>query len=69
MSNSQSHAQTSLTERRVLNINEAAMIAGVSPSTLKRRGQAGELKITRLSPRRMGIRADHLSAWLDARAT
>jgi predicted DNA-binding transcriptional regulator AlpA len=59
--------QTSLSERRVLNINEAAMIAGVSPSTLKRRGQAGELQITRLSPRRVGIRADHLSAWLDAR--
>ena len=54
---------------RVLNFNEAATIAGVSPMTLKRRAQAGELKIVRLSPRRIGIRADHLRAWLDARST
>ena len=57
-----------LVERRVLNINEAAMIAGVSPSTLKRLGLAGRLKITRLSPRRIGIRADHLTEWLDSRS-
>ena len=69
MNNVLSQKQHALTERRVLNINEAAMIAGVSPSTLKRRGLAGELKITRLSPRRIGIRADHLSDWLEARAS
>jgi hypothetical protein len=45
------------------------MIAGVSPATLKRRGAAGDLKITRLSPRRLGIRVDHLREWLDASAT
>ena len=64
---SKSLPQTSIADRRVLNINEAAMLAGVSPSTLKRRGQAGELKITRLSPRRVGIRTDHLVEWLDSR--
>ena len=62
-------SQVPITERRVLDFNEAATIAGVSPSTLKRRGQAGELKITRLSPRRIGIRADHLAEWLDSRAS
>jgi hypothetical protein len=59
---------TCLADRRVLQLSEAATIAGVSPSTLKRRGQAGALKITRLSPRRIGIRADHLREWLDASA-
>ena len=64
-----SRKHTTLADRRVLNLNEAAMIAGVSPSTLKRRGAAGELKITKLSPRRVGIRADHLTAWLDTRSS
>jgi predicted site-specific integrase-resolvase len=59
---------TDLTGRRVLNINEAATIAGVSPSTLKRLGKAGELQITQLSTRRIGVRSDHLLAWLDDRA-
>ena len=55
-------------DRRVLNYYEAATRAGVSPSTLKRRVQAGELKLTRMSPRRVGIRLDHLLEWLDSRA-
>jgi predicted site-specific integrase-resolvase len=64
-----SRNQADLVERRVLSLNEAAMIAGVSPSTLKRRSQAGALRITKLSPRRCGIRADHLREWLDASST
>lgn len=68
MEDVQSYNQRTLAEKRILNINEAAIIAGVSPNTLKRRGRAGELKITRLSPRRLGIRADHLAQWLDERA-
>jgi hypothetical protein len=59
---------TALTDRRVLNINEAATIAGGSPSTLKRLGKAGELQITQLSTRRIGVRSDHQLAWLDNRA-
>lgn len=61
--------QNDLADKRVLRLSEAAMIAGVSPSTLKRRCQAGDLKLTKLSPRRCGIRADHLNEWLDASAT
>jgi hypothetical protein len=68
MNTTLSPAVASLADRRVLQLSEAATIAGVSPSTLKRRGQAGALKITRLSPRRIGIRADHLREWLDASA-
>lgn len=68
MAESLSRYQPTPTERRVYRYEEAALITGLSPSTLKRRIQAGELKLTRLSPRRVGIRADHLTAWLDARA-
>lgn len=59
-------SKTLTSDNRVLSINEAATLAGVSPATLKRRGAAGELKITKLSPRRIGVRSDHLQAWLDS---
>ncbi len=50
---------------RVISLDEAAVMAGVSPSTLKRLGRAGKLRILRLSPRRRGIRLSDLRAWLD----
>ncbi len=50
---------------RVLAMDEAAVLAGVSTSTLKRLGHAGKLRILRLSPRRRGIRLSDLRAWLD----
>lgn len=61
-------AQTVLADRRVLNLQEAADVAGVSRGTLLRLGKAGAIKITKMSPRRIGIRTDHLMAWLDERA-
>lgn len=53
---------------RVVSIREAAEISGISTSTLKRRLKAGELKLIRMSPRRVGIRLSVLHGWLDARA-
>ena len=53
---------------KVVSIREAAEISGISTSTLKRQLKAGELKIVRLSPRRIGIRLSALHGWLDARA-
>lgn len=50
---------------RVIPVSEAARIAGVSPSTLKRRAIAGELTIIRLSPRRIGVRTVELARWLN----
>jgi excisionase family DNA binding protein len=52
---------------RVVTMREAAEISGISTSTLKRQLKAGELKIVRLSPRRVGIRLSALHGWLDAR--
>jgi len=57
--------RSDLSNDRVIPVDEAARIAGVSASTLKRRAIAGELTIIRLSPRRIGIRLTELSRWLD----
>jgi hypothetical protein len=53
---------------RVVPLPEAALIAGMSPDTLKRCNKRGELKIIKLSPRRVGIRLSDLWAFIDARA-
>lgn len=53
------------TNDKVVTIHEAAVISGVSASTLKRLGRAGRLKVLRLSPRRIGIRLSDLRRWLD----
>jgi predicted DNA-binding transcriptional regulator AlpA len=51
---------------QILSLRQAAGIAGVSVSTLLRRMAAGEgPQVTRLSPRRCGVRVDHLRQWLD----
>jgi hypothetical protein len=51
---------------RVVSIHEAAIISGVSTSTLKRQAKAKKLKILHLSPRRLGIRLSDLRYWLDS---
>lgn len=53
---------------RVLSLPEAALICGLSVYTLKRCNARGEIKILRLSPRRIGIRLSELQAFLDSRA-
>ena len=53
---------------RVVSLAEAAVISGLSPYTLKRCHARGEIKIVKLSPRRIGIRLSDLHAFIDARA-
>jgi hypothetical protein len=50
---------------KVVSVNEAAAMSGVSASTLKRRARAGDLKLLKLSPRRIGIRLSELHRWLE----
>ena len=53
---------------KVVSYREAAEISGISISTFKRQAKASELKILRLSPRRVGIRLSALHSWLDTRS-
>ena len=43
-----------IADDRMITVHEAAVRAGVSVSTLKRCNSRGELKILKLSPRRLG---------------
>jgi hypothetical protein len=53
---------------KVVSLSEAAHLAGVSPDTLRRCHKRQELKIIKLSPRRIGVRLSDLKAFIDARA-
>lgn len=53
---------------RVISIHEAAILTGLSVSNLKRCQQRGEIKILKLSPRRIGVRLSELQRFLDSRA-
>ena len=58
-----------LADDRILTLKTAAEVAGLGLPTLRRRIVAGDgPTVTRLSPRRVGVRVGHLRAWLDARA-
>jgi predicted DNA-binding transcriptional regulator AlpA len=50
---------------KVISLDQAAAMCGVSASTLKRRARAGDLKMLKLSPRRVGIRLSDFHRWLD----
>jgi predicted DNA-binding transcriptional regulator AlpA len=53
----------------VRSLREFAALASISVSTLRRLINTGDgPPVTRLSPRRIGIRISHGDAWLDARA-
>jgi excisionase family DNA binding protein len=56
----------SIADDRVITLDEAAVIAGVSSSTLKRANKRGTIKFVRPSPRRVGVRRSELQRWLDA---
>lgn len=58
-----------LAEDRVLTVPQGALAAGVSPDTLRRAAARGELKLLRLSARRIGIRTSDFRRWLDACST
>ena len=53
---------------KVVSLPEAAHLAGVSPDTLRRCHKRQELKIIKLSPRRVGVRLSDLKAFIDGRA-
>jgi hypothetical protein len=50
---------------KVVSIQEAAVVSGVSASTLKRQAKAQKLQILQLSPRRIGIRLSEIHRWLN----
>lgn len=50
---------------KVISLDQAAAMSGLSASTLKRRARAGDLKLLKLSPRRVGIRLSDFHRWLD----
>jgi hypothetical protein len=54
---------------RVISIGEAAARAGISVATLKRCWARGELKVIKMSPRRIGVRLGDLEAFLAARVS
>ena len=69
MSNTQNSALSRLsTDDRIVSLPEAAHLVGVSPDTLRRCHKRQELKIIKLSPRRIGIRLSDLNAFIEARA-
>lgn len=53
---------------RVLSIGEASERSNLSIPTLKRCNKRGELRILRLSPRRIGVRLSDLNAFLESRS-
>lgn len=53
---------------RVVSFSEAAHLAGVSPDTLRRCHKREEIRIVKMSPRRVGVRLSDLKAFIDARA-
>lgn len=55
-------------EDRVITLVEAARIAGLGLTTIKEARARGELRVLRLSPRRIGIRFSDFNSWLDSRA-
>ena len=48
----------------VLSLPQMSKIAGCSPDTIRRAAARGELKLTRLSARRIGSRKGHFRQWL-----
>jgi len=57
-----------VSDDRVVSINEASVRSNLSVPTLKRCHKRGELRILKLSPRRIGVRLSDLKTFLDSRA-
>jgi len=68
MTISTTHIRHDASDDRVLTIYEVAERTGCSVATLRRCAKRGELRLLRLSPRRIGVRLSELRRWLDARA-
>ena len=57
-----------ISDDRVLSVVDAAIWLGCSVATIKRCHKRGELKILKLSPRRIGVRLSELKTFVDSRA-
>jgi excisionase family DNA binding protein len=55
-----------LSEDRVLSYSEVTAVTNCSADTIRRAVAREELKLTRLGPRRVGVRKSELRRWLDA---
>jgi hypothetical protein len=53
---------------KVISLPEAAHLAGISTDTLRRCHRRQEIKVVKLSPRRVGVRLSDLKAFIDGRA-
>jgi len=56
-----------LAEDRVVPLAEVRAVTDLSLDTIRRAANRKELKLTRLSPRRCGVRKSELRRWLDQR--
>jgi predicted DNA-binding transcriptional regulator AlpA len=52
---------------RIVSLAEAAQIAGIGFRTLMRVRDRGELRVVRLTERRVGVRMSDLQAWIAGR--
>ena len=52
---------------RILGYPEATRLVGVSRDTLQREAKSGQLRIMRLTARRVGIQLSELRRWLEHR--
>jgi hypothetical protein len=55
-------------EDRIVSLDEASQITGLSKDTIRRCHEREELEIVRLSPRRVGIRLSRLWRFIEDRA-
>jgi len=55
------------TPDRILSLEEAAQIAGLGFRTMLRLRERGEIRVLKLTARRVGIRLSDLQAWIDSR--
>jgi excisionase family DNA binding protein len=53
---------------KCIKVSEFANRTGLSLASAKRLVREGEIKVVRLTARRIGIRESDLAAWLDARS-
>jgi len=55
-----------LVEDRVLSYPEVKAVTGYSEDSIRRAAAREELKLTRLGPRKVGVRKSELRRWLDS---
>ena len=55
------------TPDRVVSMQEAATLAGLSPRTFQRIRERGEIRVIQLSQRRVGVRLSDLEKWIAGR--